>query len=184
MEPSPDNSAIKYIRADALNVRQTIIPALLRDVEAIYHLTPDEFEELILDRLFAMDLQAFRMGAINRKDGGIDAIFWTRGLFPMLGAVQIKHHRSPQVKVGPADVRELVGAMEGHRFNIGLIITNTSFTKDAKHRADTGTTPILLRDGEVLQKWIADDFSIEKLDFVTRNAEFCRGIEINVPQFR
>ena len=81
-------------------------------------------------------------------------------------------------------MRELAGAMEGHHFNVGLIITNTSFTEDAKHQADTGTTPIQLRDGEVLHKWVADDFAVERLEFVSRNAEFCRGIEICVPQFR
>jgi len=183
-EPSADGSAITYVRADAIDVRNEIIPRLLRDSNAIYCLTPEEFEELVFDRLLAMDLQTFRMGPANRKDGGIDVIFWTRGLFPMLGAVQIKHHRSPQAKVGPADVRELAGAMEGYHFNVGLIITNTSFTEDAKHRADMGTTPIQLRDGEALRNWIADDFAIEKLEFVSRNAEFCRGIEIHVPQFR
>ena len=184
VEPSDDASAITYVRADAIDIRQDMIPRLLRDPDAIYRLTAEEFEELVFDRLVAMDLQAFRMGPANRKDGGIDAVFWTRGLLPMLGAVQVKHHRSPQAKVAPADVRGFAGAMEGHHFNVGLIITNTSFTDDAKHRAETGTTPILLRDGEVLRDWIADDFSIEKLEFVSRNAEFCKGIEIRVPQFR
>lgn len=183
-EPSADGSPFTYVRADAIDVRQDMIPRLLHDSDAIYHLTSEEFEELVFDRLLAMDLQAFRMGPANRKDGGIDAVFWTRGLLPMLGAVQIKHHRSPEAKVGPAVVRELAGAMEGHHFNVGLIITNTSFTEDAKHRADTCTTPIQLRDGEVLRKWVADDFTIEKLEFVSRNAEFCKGIEIRVPQFR
>lgn len=161
-----------------------MIPSLLRDSDAIYRLTPEEFEELVFDRLVAMGLQGFRMGAANRKDGGIDIVFWTLGLLPMLGAVQVKHHRSPQAKVGSCDVREFAGAMEGHHFNVGLIVTNTAFSDDAKHRAKTGTTPIRLRDGDVLWKWIADDFSIETVDFFIRNAEFCRGVEIRMPQFR
>jgi len=183
-EPSADGSGMRCVRADALDVTQDIIPRLLRDWDTNYRLTPEEFEELVFDRLLAMGLQAFRMGPANRRDGGIDAVFWTRGLFPMLGAVQIKHHRSPHAKVGPADVRELAGAMEGHHFNVGLIITNTSFTEDAKYQADTCTTTIQLRDGEVLRRWIAGDFAIERLEFVARNAGFCRGIEIRVPQFR
>ena len=130
-----------------------------------------------------MDLQAFRMGAANRKDGGIDAVFWTHGLFPMTGAVQIKHHRSPAAKVGPADVRGLAGAMSGHPFNVGLIVTNTSFTDDSKHQATKVTPPIQLRDGDALWKWIGDDFEIERLEFVARTAEFCKGIAVRVPQF-
>lgn len=184
VEPSVDGSAIHTIRADAIDVRREMIPKLLRDPDTVYDLTPEEFEELVFDRLLAMDLQAFRMGPANRRDGGIDAVFWTRGLFPMLGAVQIKHRRSPTRKIGPAAVRELAGAMEGHHFNVGLIITNISFTEHAKHQADNCTTPIRLRDGDVLRRWIDEDFDIERLEFISRNAEFCNGIEIRVPHFR
>ena len=183
-EPSVDGSEIISVHADAIDIRGDMIPRLLRDVDAIYRLTPEEFEELVFDRLIAMDLQAFRLGPANRKDGGIDAVFWTRGLFPMLGAVQIKHRHSPQTKIGPAVVRDFAGAMRKHQFNVGLIITNISFTEDAKHEAGAGTVPIQLRGGDALRSWIADDFAIERLEFVTRNVEFCKGIEIRVPQFR
>lgn len=93
VKPSSDESGINYIKADAVDVRNDIIPELLRDSDAIYQLTPEKFEALVFDRLIAMGLQGFRMGAANRKDGGIDIVFWTNGLLPMLGAVQVKHHR-------------------------------------------------------------------------------------------
>lgn len=183
VEPSSDGVPITSVRADAVNVRRDIIPKLLADWNAVYSLSPDEFEELVFDRLFAMDLEAFRMGPVNQRDGGIDIIFWTRGILPMLGAVQVKHHRSPETKTGPAEVRELGGAMQGHHFNIGLIITNTSFTEDAKHQIDKGSFPIQLRDGEALRKWVADDFEFERVNFETRTIEFTKGFPIQVPRF-
>jgi len=182
-EPSPDGSLIEFVRAEALDIRRDMIPRLISDWDTIYSLTPEEFEELVFERLVAMDLQPFRMGPANRRDGGIDIIFWTRGVFPMLGAVQVKHHKSAEAKTGPADVRELAGAMHGHHFNVGLIVTNTSFTNDAKHRAQNQSSPIQLRDGEALRRWIADDFGLEQVSVATRTIEFCKGIKIRVPQF-
>lgn len=182
-ESSTNGSLITCVRPDAIDVRRDMIPTLLSDWDAVHNLTPEEFEELVFDRLIAMDLQPFRMGPANRKDGGIDIIFWTNGLLPMLGAVQVKHHRSPKAKTGPAAVSELAAAMQGHHFNVGLIVTNTSFTSDAKHRGEKASSLIQLRDGEALRKWIADDFAIERVNAVTRTIEFCKGIKIRVPQF-
>ena len=183
IEPSTDGLPVTYIRADALDVRRDIIPKLLNDWDYIYKLTPEEFEELVFDRLIAMDLQPIRMGPANQKDGGIDIIFWTCDVFPMVGAVQIKHHRSPEAKTGPADVRGLVGGMQGQHFNVGVIVTNTSFTDDAKHRAEREASAIQLRDGRALRRWIADDFGVEGFNIITRTIELCRSIQINVPQF-
>lgn len=182
-ESSSAQNDIRNVYVNAIDAQNSLIPQLLSDPDSIYRLTPDEFEEVVLDRLIAMNLQAFRLGVANRKDGGIDIIFWTRDMFPILGAVQVKHHRSAAVKVTSTDVRNLVGAMEGHNFNIGLLITNTSFTADAKHQAQNTSTPLQLRDQRSLQKWIANDFSIKSTEFVSRNAEFCRGLTIQIPKF-
>jgi hypothetical protein len=103
VEPSPDALPITSVRPQALNIRRDMIPKLLSDWDSVYNLTPEEFEELVFDRLLAMDLEPFRLGPANRRDGGIDIIFWTRSVFPILGAVQVKHHRSPEAKTGPRD---------------------------------------------------------------------------------
>lgn len=71
-----DDSAITYVRSEAVDIRREIIPKLLCDWDNIYDLTPEEFEELVFDRMLAMDLQPFRLGSATQKDGGIDIIFW------------------------------------------------------------------------------------------------------------
>jgi len=130
-ETDPEIAGITNVRQEALDVRRSIIPRLLSGWNEVYRLTPDEFEELVFDRLIAMGLQPIRLGPANRKDGGIDIIFWSCGLFPMLGAVQAKHHRTP-AKTDSPEVRNLAAAMRSYHFNVGLVVTNTSFTRDAK----------------------------------------------------
>lgn len=183
-ESHPEGWAITYVRPEALDVRSDLVPGLLNDWEKVYSLTPEEFEELVFDRLVAMGLQAIRLGPANQKDGGIDIIFWTCTVFPMLGAVQVKHHRTPKRKTGSSDIRDLAAAMRSYYFNIGLVVTNTSFTDEARFESEkNGSPPIQLRDGEALRKWIADDFRIEELNFVTRTIEVCKGLGVNVPRF-
>jgi hypothetical protein len=170
---------------DALDVRRDIIPKLLTAWDEVYNLSAEWFEELIFDRLIAMGLQPIRLGAANRKDGGIDIIFWSCGLFPMLGAVQVKHHRTPDKKTDSQTVRDLVAGMRSYHFNVGLVISNTSFTRDAKFESEkSGSPPIQLRDGQALRKWIADDFEIEEIDSAVRTIEVCKGFGIDIPKFR
>ena len=73
--------------------------------------------------------------------------------------------------------------MQDYHFNLGLLITNTSFTSDAEHQAQKDSSIIQLRDGAALKKWVANDFGAEKLNVVTRTIEFCKGRKINVPHF-
>jgi Restriction endonuclease len=182
-EPAIDGSPITHVRSEALDIRREIIPKLLSDWDNIYGLTPEKFEELVFDRLLGMELQPFRLGPANQKDGGIDIIFWSRGALPILGAVQVKHHRKEDSKTGSEDVQKFKGAMDGYHFNLGLLITNTSFTSHAEHQVQKESSVIQLRDGEALKKWVADDFGAEKLNVVTRTIEFCKGRQINVPHF-
>lgn len=175
VEPASDSSPFTQVRPDAFDIRRQVIPTLLTNWDSIYDLTPEEFEELVFDRLLAMDLQPFRLGPANRKDGGIDIIFWTKSTLPILGAVQVKHHRSPNTKTGSEEVQKLMGAMQGYHFNVGLVVTNTSYTRDAEYQAAKESSIVQLRDGLALKKWIADDFAVEKVNVVTRAIEFCPG---------
>jgi hypothetical protein len=56
--------------------------------------------------------------------------------FPFTGAVQVKHHRSAAITTGPDAVRDLTGAIAAKPFNLGVVITNTTFTPDARWFAE------------------------------------------------
>jgi hypothetical protein len=83
------------IRIELVGIGRILSEQLSTESSQIYRITPEQFEEFLCDRLFAMGFEPRRVGAINQKDGGVDILFWPRlnGAFPFLGAAQVKHHR-------------------------------------------------------------------------------------------
>jgi len=148
----------------------------------IHRITPGEFEEFICERLFAMGLEPQRVGATNRRDGGVDVVFWPRyGSFPFLGAAQMKHHRNPHAKQGPSVVRDFAGTIAGHSFNAGLLITNTSFSPDAKWFAKHHAKLLRLRDFSDIKRWLVCNFSDEaEWREIPSSIELCPGVHVKV----
>jgi restriction endonuclease Mrr len=117
-------------------VIEDITPALLKSLkenpEHLHDVTPEKFEHLAADRLVRMGFDVMLTGATNRKDGGVDIIAAKRD--PAVGnfliAAQVKHHRGSQ-KVRREDVDRLI-SLKGGIFSFGLLVTNTTFTQDAK----------------------------------------------------
>lgn len=182
-ESQERGSAIVYLTAKGLDVQRDVIPKLLDNWDAVYDLNEDEFEELVLDRLLYSGMQAIRTGRANRKDGGVDIIFWTGGALPILGAVQVKHHRTANKNTDVGVIREMVGVLGLHRFNAAFVVTNTDFTDDARVEAQKSRPPIQLRDARDLKQWIEDVFSLEKWHSQSSVLELCKGVSIQVPQF-
>jgi hypothetical protein len=170
-----------------IGVTRRLEPQLLTD-EALHHflygLHPEEFEELVLDRFLAMGMEAKRVGHSRAKDGGVDIVFWpgTSTPVPYLGAVQVKHTRSPVKKIGPEVVRGLSGVLHNQPFHIGMIVTNTSFTPDAQWFAQQQRSLIRLRDMRDLTRWIASEFTDEaEWREMPHKMELCPGVTIDLP---
>lgn len=176
-------TGIRVATAHALDVELDLLPKLAANWNEIFSLTADEFEELVFNRLLAMDLQPLRMGKANQADGGIDIMFFSREVLPIVGAVQVKHHREASRKTSVSDIRDFIGALSKYPFNVAMIVTNTGFTEDAIHFAQEPTSHIRLRGEVALRKWINGDFSIESIERVMRTVEFHRGFPIRIPQF-
>lgn len=181
-ESGLDESSFSFVRPIFINVKQDLIPALIADWNVVYGISAEEFEEFVCDRLLTMGLQAFRTGRSNEKDGGIDIIFWTAGPLRVLGAVQVKHHCSLDRHTGPNVVREFAGVIAAHRFNVGMIVTNTEFTPDAKWFAQQKGA-LQLRAANAIQRWTRDDFELESWNTASRTVELCPGVEVQLPQF-
>ncbi|HEV2720519.1 MAG TPA: restriction endonuclease [Thermoanaerobaculia bacterium] len=156
---------------------------LCADPSLIHQLTPDQFEELVCDRLFEMGLEPRRIGATNQRDGGIDVVFWPRerNVFPFLGAAQVKHRTDPTKKESPAAIRDFAGAMSAHPFNAGLFVSNTSFTPDAKWFARERAKLIRLRGYDDIRRWLAGNFQDEaEWREIPSTIELCPGVTIRV----
>jgi hypothetical protein len=162
-------------------------PVLMQELAAnpalLYQLSPSQFEELICDRLFAMGMEPRPVGKTNQRDGGVDIVFWPRKRhgFPFLGAAQIKHHRDPKKKEGPARVRDFAGVVAGHSFNAGLVVTNTSFTPDALWFAREHARLLKLRDFSDLSRWLVSNFN-DDLEWreMPKTIELCPGVVVKI----
>jgi hypothetical protein len=170
------------VRVSLVSISAQLMSLLVRDPGLLYRISPDQLEELVCDRLFEMGLEPKRIGASNRKDGGVDIVFWPRakGSFPFLGAAQVKHHGNQSYAEGPGTVRDFAGAMATHKFSAGLIVTNTSFTPDARWFARKQGQLLRLRDLGDLRRWLRGEFGEEEWREIPSEIELCPGVVVRI----
>ncbi len=151
------------VRIEVVGIGRSLSESISAEPALIHSLSPEEFEGFICERLYAMGFEPKQIGKTYQADGGIDIVFWPRGSssFPFLGAAQVKHHRSPTIKEGPATVREFVGSISGRPFSAGIIVTNTSFSPTAEWFARQQGGLIRLRGFEDICRWIENNFSAD-----------------------
>ncbi len=170
-------------RVELVTFTPALLEALVADPGLVFRISPAAFEDLLCDRLFAMGYEPRKVGATNRKDGGIDIFFWprARAAFPILGAVQAKHHQTPDRREGPGTVRDFAAAINALPINAGLIVTNTSFTPDAEWFAKERAALVRLRDFVDLRRWLANRFDDpgEWRD-MPNEIQLCPGVKIHL----
>jgi len=163
------------------DITPELIRKLIIDPKEIYNLTPVSFEELICNRLDVMGFGVKQVGSHTyQKDGGIDIIAWTKqNEFPFLMAIQAKYHHLPKYKTGSQEIRNLIGTIKTLPFHIGVLVTNTTFTPDAKWVATQQQSLIRLRDIEDVRRWLIDDF-LDEYNFreIPKQIEVCPGVVI------
>lgn len=177
----PELSGLAVGRVELLGIGARLSPILEANETLIHALTPPQFQEFVCERLDAMGFEPRQVGDTYQRDGGIDILFWPRLGFPFLGAVQAKHHRDPGRKEGPSAVRDFAGVLSGHPINVGLLVTNTSFTADAKWFAQHKSPLLRLRDFADLQRWLAGNFSdAEEWREIPEALEVCPGLVVPI----
>jgi restriction system protein len=96
-------------------------------------LSPTEFEHLIRE-LFDADPTIESVESLVTRpsnDGGIDGVIYVKQpLGRSMTAVQVKQYARSRA-LGPAHVRELIGAMHESKAGNGLLVTTSSFTRIA-----------------------------------------------------
>jgi hypothetical protein len=180
----PDaDSELEPLRVELVGVGRILSEQIAKDIHLVHSLTPDQFEALICDRIFAMGFEPKRTGPINRKDGGIDLLFWPREKVPIpfLAAAQLKHHRNPEQSEGVSTVRDFSGAILGRPFSAGLLVTNTTFTPDAEWFAREHAKLVRLRGFDDIRRWIFGRFTDEaEWREIPSSIELCPGVVIRI----
>ena len=172
-------------RVELVDLTPQIIEVLARQPELMRELSPHAFEELVCDRLDKMGFELARVGSGTcQRDGGIDVVAWPRACaVPCLMAVQAKHTASPRRKIGPAPVRDLLGTVQTHGFNAGLLVTNTTFTPDAQWVAEQRALLVRLRDFEDLRRWLRNEYLREhEWREIPLQIKVCPGVLVRLPR--
>lgn len=111
------------------SIDDQLLRHLAREPQSVYNLEPRKFEELVAHIL--EDLGCEVNLTKRTRDGGYDILgHFKAGPAPLTFLVECKRY-APSNKVGVEVVRGLYGLTEMHRVNMGMIITTSSFTKDA-----------------------------------------------------
>lgn len=181
----PFANHVKPTQIRLVDVTSALSSRILANPSELLRLTPPQFEEFVLERLCAMGLHAQTVGGgTYRRDGGIDIIFTPPKTFPFpfLGAVQVKHHRNPHSKVGPEALRELLGVISANQyFAAGMIVTNTTFTPDARDFATRARSVLRLRDFQDLMRWVTDNFTDDaNWREIPDRIQLCDGITVSL----
>ena len=134
-------------------ITDELLAALARKPGLIHHLAPRKFEELVARLL---EDNGCEVTLTKRtRDGGYDIFGRIKGLIASPVFLAECKRFSPANKVGVEIVRSLYGVTEARRANLGLIITSSSFTKDAREEKLRIGDRIELRDFRDLCNWLS-----------------------------
>ena len=152
-------------------VREDLFAELLQMVKAG---SPQFFEQLVVDLLVGMGYGGTRQDAAKAVggsgDGGIDGVI-NEDLLG-LDTVYIQANRW-DAPVGRPEVQRFAGALQGNRSRKGVLLTTSSFSKNAEEYVGTIDSKIVLIDGPTLAQLMVDhnvgvsavaSYEIKKID--------------------
>ena len=178
-------SAGKGTLLKVVDITPKLIKFLKEDPDRLRGLSPSQFERFVAERLDRMGYDVTLPTATSFKDGGIDLIAVPRirniGSFILAG--QVKHHRTGR-KTGRGAVDRLL-SWKDSAFRLGLLVTNTEFTKDALWVAarEHNKFFLRLRDFEDLKRWLQDKFwSPEEWRELPVKIELAPGVAVSIPK--
>ena len=135
-------------------LRASLESELLDQVKAA---SPGFFERLVVELLVSMGyggtLQDAGEAVGKSGDGGIDGIIKEDRLGLDIIYIQAKRW---EASVGRPEVQKFAGALQGHRARKGVMITTSSFTKEASEFARGIDSKLVLIDGAVLTRLMID----------------------------
>lgn len=134
------------------SISRHLMELLAKSPGLIHQLDPRRFEEVVAELLSA---QGCSVKLTKRtRDGGYDIMgSIDSGPSEFVFLAECKRY-APDNKVGVELVRSLYGVTEANKANQGLLITSSSFTRDAVEEKLRIGPRIALKDFETLKTWL------------------------------
>ena len=142
------------LQVDLSEINDELIHSLARHPEKMQDLTPRKFEELVaaLFRAKGYDVEL----TPATRDGGFDMrAFHRNAVGTFLTLIECKRY-GPKRPVSVDVIRGLYGVTEDEGATTGLLVTTSSFTRDAKSFQDKNKYRIQLADHTALQAWLRE----------------------------
>ena len=152
--PETTQTPEEILEASYQNLRNKLVQEI---IERIMSCSPRFFERLVVDLLVRMGYGGSRKDAgraIGQSgDGGVDGIINEDRLGLDVVYIQAKRWEST---VGRPIVQAFAGSLEGFRAKKGVMITTSSYSKDALDYVGRIEKRIVLIDGEQLAQYMID----------------------------
>jgi restriction system protein len=154
IQEEPTHTPEEILEASYQNLRNDLSQEL---IDRVMQCSPRFFEKLVVDLLVAMGYGGSRKDAgqaIGQTgDGGVDGIIKEDRLGLDIVFIQAKRWEST---VGRPVVQAFAGSLEGFRARKGVLLTTSTFTKDARDYVERIEKKIVLIDGEQLAQLMID----------------------------
>jgi len=128
-------------------------------LDRVLGVSSTQFEQVIVDLLVAMGYGGGRSEmakAVGKSgDNGVDGVVREDKLGLDVVYMQAKRY-APSNTVGPGEVRDFIGALEGHRASKGVFVTTSTFAKSAMEYVDRVSKRVVLIDGKRLSSLMVE----------------------------
>jgi restriction system protein len=153
-QEEPTHTPEEILEASYQSLRNDLSKEL---IDRVMSCSPRFFEKLVVDLLVQMGYGGSRKDAgqaIGQSgDGGVDGIIKEDRLGLDIVYIQAKRWEGT---VGRPVVQAFAGSLEGFRARKGVLITTSSFTRDARDYVERIEKKIVLIDGEQLAQFMID----------------------------
>jgi len=148
----PKKDIITVAQPIILSANNYLITALQKQPGDLHKLSPRDFEKLLADLLSDMGWEVELTK--QTRDGGADILaYLNTDIGRLLCLVEAKHY-SQDRKIGVDLVRTLYGTLFDAQANSAMMVTSSTFTKDAKEFQQKHQYQLTLRDYADIVTWI------------------------------
>ena len=155
-----------------ISANEAMVKELKKNPEDVFKLTSRQYEELIAELMSDMGYDVKLTKAT--RDGGKDILASIRtDATDFLMLVEAKRYGQDH-KVGVSLVRALYGTLCDYQANSGMLVTTSSFSKDAKEFQGNHQYQLKLRDYADVASWIqrygnrkaaVEDLALDTMEF-------------------